>query len=109
MFTSVERRLRSGDVLREFIRSAVIVFVSKRTSSSAMANAPQNLNRELKLLPDTNGTVTLLRAFGTVLPWRREDGLPIAHPLLIYAELLHESEPRALEAAAQIQEKYLAQ
>jgi hypothetical protein len=53
--------------------------------------------------------VTLLRAFGTVLPWRREDGLPIAHPLLIYAELLHESEPRALEAAAQIQEKYLAQ
>jgi hypothetical protein len=43
-----------------------------------LANAPQNLNRELKLLPDTNGPATLLRTFGTIFPWRIKNGLAIS-------------------------------
>jgi hypothetical protein len=74
-----------------------------------LAEAPPQLTRELKLLPDANGTATLLHAFGTLFPWRIQDNLPIAHPLLIYAELLHQAEPRALEAAVHIREQYLAQ
>jgi hypothetical protein len=74
-----------------------------------LANAPDQLNRQLKLLRDTNGTVTLLKMFGTLFPWRVQNDLPIAHPLLIYADLLHQGDPRALEAAAQIQERHLIQ
>ncbi len=69
--------------------------------------APDPLTRDLKLLPDKNGTVTLLREFGTLFPWRMEGGLPVAHPWLIYAELLHEGGPRAIEAATEIREKFL--
>jgi hypothetical protein len=68
---------------------------------------PDRLTRDLKLLPDRNGTVTLLREFGTLFPWRVEGGIPIAHPWLIYAELLHEGGARAVEAATEIREKFL--
>lgn len=69
---------------------------------------PQHLNLGLQLSEDQEGTVTLLRSFGTLFPWRIQAGTPIVHPLLIYAELLHEVEPKALEAAAHIRRKYLA-
>ena len=72
-----------------------------------IGTAPDRLTRDLKLLPDKNGTVTLLREFGTLFPWRVEGGVPIAHPWLIYAELLHEGGPRAVEAATDIREKFL--
>ena len=72
-----------------------------------IGTAPDRLTRDLKLLPDKNGTVTLLREFGTLFPWQVEGGIPIAHPWLIYAELLHEGGPRAIEAATEIREKFL--
>ena len=72
-----------------------------------IGTAPERLARDLKLLPDRNGTFTLLRKFGTLFPWRVEGGLPVAHPWLIYAELMHEGGPRAIEAATEIREKLL--
>jgi hypothetical protein len=42
-----------------------------------------------------------------LFPWRVERGLPVAHPWLIYAELLHEGGARAIEAATEIREKFL--
>jgi hypothetical protein len=72
------------------------------------ASLPEHLDRELELFPDQTGPCTVLRSFGTLFPWRIQGKMPIAHPLLIYAELLHDGEPRALEAAAEIREKYLA-
>jgi hypothetical protein len=72
-----------------------------------LGTVPDRLTRDLKLLPDKNGTVTLLREFGTLFPWRVEGSVPIAHPWLIYAELLHEGGPRAVEAATEIREKFL--
>ena len=65
------------------------------------------LHRALKLVPDRNGPVTLLRGFGRHWAGRVVDGVQIAHPWLIYAELLYAGEPRALEAAEQIRETYL--
>jgi hypothetical protein len=85
--------------LQRFYRGAQIpVFVG---------GAPDRLARDLKLLPDKNGAVILLRKFGTLLPWRVERGLALAHPWLIYAELLHEGGARAIEAATEIREKFL--
>lgn len=66
----------------------------------------KDLQRRLKLLPDPKGPVTLLRLFGNEIVWR-EDPLPLAHPLLIYAELLYKGGPRELEAAQTIKENYL--
>lgn len=65
------------------------------------------LQRELRLVPDRDGPVVLLRAFGQLLGWRAVDDVMIAHPWLVYAELLQHREPRALEAAAEIREEYL--
>ena len=72
-----------------------------------LASRPEELQPELKLSPDRNGSVSLLRSFGTLFPWRLLHGMPVAHPLLIYAELLHEGGPRAIEAAAQIRARHL--
>jgi hypothetical protein len=72
-----------------------------------LGTMPDRLARDLKLLPDKNGAVTLLRAFGTLFPWRVERALPVVHPWLIYAELLHEGGARAIEAATEIREKFL--
>ena len=72
-----------------------------------LGTAPDRLTRDLKLLPDKNGVLTLLHEFGTLFPWRVEGGVPVAHPWLIYAELLHEGGARAVEAATEIREKFL--
>lgn len=68
---------------------------------------PVELQRELKLLPDSDGPLTVLRAFGDRYAWRTMDRLTIAHPWLIYAELIREGEPRALEAANHLREEFL--
>jgi transcriptional regulator with AbiEi antitoxin domain of type IV toxin-antitoxin system len=73
-----------------------------------LESIPEHLEPELKLSVDEEGSVTLLRSFGTSFPWRTQAGIPISHPLLIYAELLHEGEPKSLEAAAHIRRKYFA-
>jgi hypothetical protein len=61
------------------------------------------------MLPDKNGNVTLLRLFapnaiGRIAP----EGIPLATPLLVYAELLNEGGPRELETAQMIFEKEIA-
>ncbi|HEX7126405.1 MAG TPA: type IV toxin-antitoxin system AbiEi family antitoxin [Thermodesulfobacteriota bacterium] len=65
------------------------------------------LQRSLRLVPDREGPVTLLRAFGTRWAWRATGGVTVAHPWLIYAELLCQGDPRGLEAAEQMRHNYL--
>lgn len=69
---------------------------------------PETLRRTLRLVPDPQGPVTLLRPFGERWKWRDVGGAPVAHPWLVYAELLFDGEPRALEAAEQFRERHLA-
>jgi hypothetical protein len=68
---------------------------------------PPTLSRSLTLVPDRQGPVTVLRAFGARWMWRRVERVPVAHPWLVYAELLYGGEPRALEAAEQLRQRYL--
>ncbi len=49
----------------------------------------------------------LLRAFSRYCAWRQVGDIWVAHPWLIYSELLYQGEPRALEAADQLREEYL--
>jgi hypothetical protein len=65
------------------------------------------MQRALRLVPDRQGPITLFRPFGRRWQWKAVESVLVAHPLLIYAELLQSDEPRALEAAEQIRERFL--
>jgi hypothetical protein len=63
--------------------------------------------RELRVLPDRNGPLILLQAFGAVPFWKEIRTNTIAHPWLIYCELMYSSDPRAHEAAEQLKAEFL--
>src|SRR5437667_8680127 len=65
-----------------------------------LAKLPEYPEREVQLVADKTGPVTILRSFGTLFPWRMQAGVPIAHPALIVGELAQERKPEALEIAA---------
>ena len=67
-----------------------------------------SLARALRLLPDSEGPITLLRAFGEAVFWDSVDRLSLTHPWLIYAELMSEPDPRAHEAAETLRKEFLA-
>jgi len=63
--------------------------------------------RELRFLPDREGPITLLRPFGILPFWKEISGIAVAHPWLIYAELMHSPDPRAHEAAEQLRAQFI--
>jgi len=65
------------------------------------------LQRALRLLPDRDGPVVLLKPFGKVVYWRQFDGRMVAPPWLVYAELLVSGDPRAREAAEELRREFL--
>lgn len=65
-----------------------------------------SLPKILHLLPDRDGPITLLKAFGEIVYWRTADHASVAHPWLIYAELMAEPDPRAHEAAEELRKEY---
>ena len=67
----------------------------------------QDLPRRLELLPDREGPILLLKSFGDLAFWKEVDQTAIAHPWLIYAELLAEALPRAHEAAEELRSEVL--
>lgn len=67
------------------------------------------LQQALRLVPDRqHGPITVLHPFGQHWIWRTVAGVRVVHPWLVYAELLHRDEPRALEAAEQLRQRFLA-
>jgi hypothetical protein len=68
---------------------------------------PSKIQKQLRLLPDRQGPLILLRAFGDVVFWRSVNSEPITHPWLIYVELMNSTDPRAHEAAEKLREEYL--
>ena len=66
------------------------------------------LRRRLRILPDKTGPIILLRSFGTIPFWREAEPFPLAHPWLIYSELMNSSDPRAHEAAEELKREYLS-
>jgi len=67
----------------------------------------EGMARRLRLMPDREGPVTFLRSFGKVCFWEREARPTVAHPWLIYAELMRSSDSRAHEAAAELKSELL--
>jgi hypothetical protein len=63
--------------------------------------------KNLRLLPDREGPVTILRAFGDVVFGKQHGGHTVAPPWLVYAELLNTDDPRAQEAAQEFRQQFL--
>ncbi len=75
------------------------------TTLHLAAELPQSLRRELRLLPEKDGPIVVLGIPG---PLGLEGPMArVAHPLLVYTELLLESDERALEAAGEVRERFL--
>ena len=72
-----------------------------------MSDATPAVLKKLRLMPDRDGKVILLKGFGQVPYWKTVDGKMLAHPWLIYCELMYSSDPRAHEAAAELEEVIL--
>jgi hypothetical protein len=68
---------------------------------------PDQLRRRLRIIPDKSGPLIFLRSFGDVPFWRETEPFPLAHPRLIYSELMYSSDPRAHEAAEEIKREFL--
>jgi hypothetical protein len=79
---------------------------SDSTTAFITAEA-KTLATPLALLPDKQGPITLLRWFSPLVVRPNKTTNPVAHPWLLYAELLQMNDPRALEAAGEIEKKYL--
>jgi hypothetical protein len=62
---------------------------------------------QLRLLPDRDGPVMILRAFGDLVFWQQKEHHWIAPPWLVYAELLSSQDPRAHEAAGEFRREIL--
>lgn len=73
--------------------------------------APDNLTGfegDLSCIPDPKGDLQILRYFSPAIEERTVNlKHPLAHPLLVYAELLSEGSDRALEAAEVLRDQYL--
>jgi len=65
--------------------------------------------KELKWLPSSEGPITILKSFSPRVCQMSDSQhrVPVAHPLLIYAEMLYQSADRDLETAKLIYTKYL--
>jgi hypothetical protein len=66
------------------------------------------IRSKLRLIPDKAGPLIFLRSFGTVPFWRETVPFPVAHPCLIYAELMYSPDARAHEAAEELKREFLS-
>jgi hypothetical protein len=71
---------------------------------------PLDLTRRLKWLPSDRGPVTVLRKFSPFVDFNLETPLSqrVAHPLLVYGELIFQGRERELETAKIVYDKYLS-
>jgi hypothetical protein len=67
----------------------------------------RDIARQLRLLPDREGPVTILNAFGELVFWEKRGHHRLAPPWLIYAELLAGNDPRAHEAAREFRREFI--
>jgi hypothetical protein len=67
----------------------------------------EQFSRRLKIIPETTGPLVLLRSIGTLSQWKEIEHKPLAHPWLVYSELMYSADPRAHEAAQEIKSQFL--
>jgi hypothetical protein len=91
----------AADVLTHHFRGdQLAVFVSEW---------PSDLVKGLRWLPSAHGPVSVLRQFSPHVLFTQKPPLevPVAHPLLVYAELVFQRRERELETAKLIYDRYL--
>lgn len=71
---------------------------------------PTDLVKRLKWLPSPHGPVTVLRKFSPLVVFDLESprSQPIAHPLLVYAELMFQGRERELETGKILYDQHLS-
>jgi hypothetical protein len=74
------------------------------------AEWPLDLTRRLKWLPSEHGSVIVLRKFSPLVTFNMElpTSRPVAHPLLVYAELIFQGREREVETARIVYDRYLS-
>jgi hypothetical protein len=92
----------AADILTHHFRGEQLSFFAQEW--------PLDLTRPLKWLPSDRGPVTVLRKFSPLVAFNLETprSQPVAHPLLVYAELIFQGRERELETAKIIYDKYLS-
>jgi hypothetical protein len=90
----------AADLLQHFYRGPEVTLFLKPSARA--------IQHQLRLLPDRDGPVTILSAFGDLVFWEEREHHMLAPPWLIYAELLNSKDPRAHEAAQEFRTKFLA-
>lgn len=80
----------------------------RSTEASIFIEVPaRSAAQELRLVPDSDGPVTLLRSFGETVYWESREGHVLAPPWLVYAELLCSEDPRAKDAAQEFRREFI--
>jgi hypothetical protein len=92
----------AADILTHHFRGEHLCFYAQ--------DWPLEITRKLKWLQSDRGTVTVLRKFSPLVALQMEapDSQPIAHPLLVYAELIFQGRERELETAKIVYDRYLS-
>jgi len=92
----------AADVLTHHYRGEQLVFYAYEW--------PLEIPRRLKWLPAERGPVTVLREFSPLVAFhlKSQAAQPIAHPLLVYAELIFQGRERELETAKILYDKHLS-
>jgi hypothetical protein len=90
----------AAELLQHFYRGPDVTLFLKPSTREVV--------QQLRLLPDRDGPVTILKAFGDVVFWQERQNQMLAPPWLIYAELLSGKDPRAHEAAGEFRREFLS-
>lgn len=92
----------AADILTHHFRGEQLSFFAQEW--------PPDVTRRLKWLPSDRGPVTVLRKFSPLVAFNLETppSQPVAHPLLVYAELIFQGRERELETAKIVYDRYLS-
>ncbi len=92
----------AADVLTGYLRAGGLhLYMSENDAVS--------VRQQLRLAPSNTGNIELRRAFSTDLAGEETAyGMPLAHPALVYAELMAEEDDRLAETAMRLRQEFLA-
>jgi hypothetical protein len=92
----------AADIMTHHFRGEQLSFFTQEWSL--------DLTRRLKWLPSDRGPVSVLRKFSPLVAFNLETrrSEPVAHPLLVYAELIFQGRERELETAKIVYDKFLS-
>jgi hypothetical protein len=92
----------AAEILTHHFRGEQLSFFAQDWSS--------DLARRLRWLPSEQGSVTVLRKFSPLVAFNLESThlQAVAHPLLVYAELMFQGRERELETAKIVYDRYLS-